>query len=331
LSLLIAKVLDMEKRPVGASGLHVSRLGLGTMTWGRDTDEQEAADQLRLFLDAGGNFIDTAAIYGDGDSERVLGGLIDAMAKREDLVIASKAGISIRGGERKVDNSRKALLAELDRSLTRLGTEYLDIWQISTWDEEVPLEETLGALDSAVSSGKARYVGVTNFSGWQTARAATLQNPIFGKAPISSTQNELSLLNRSCEREVLGAAKALGLGFFAWSPLGRGVLTGKYRRGLPSDSRGASPHFSSFIEPYLSERSAQIVEAVLVAADGLGLSPIEISIAWVRDLPGVSAALIGARTGAQIKGILTSEAIVLPAPVREALDDVTAPEKLYLN
>jgi aryl-alcohol dehydrogenase-like predicted oxidoreductase len=331
LSALIAKVLDMEKRPVGASGLHVSRLGLGTMTWGRDTDEQEAADQLRLFLDAGGNFIDTAAIYGDGDSERVLGGLIDAMAKREDLVIASKAGISIRGGERKVDNSRKALLAELDRSLTRLGTDYLDIWQISTWDEDVPLEETLGALDSAVSSGKARYVGVTNFSGWQTARAATLQNPIFGKAPISSTQNELSLLNRSCEREVLGAAKAMGLGFFAWSPLGRGVLTGKYRRGLPSDSRGASPHFSSFIEPYLSERSTQIVEAVLVAADGLGLSPIEISIAWVRDLPGVSAALIGARTGAQIKGILTSEAIVLPAPVREALDDVTAPEKLYLN
>ncbi|MBM3743526.1 MAG: aldo/keto reductase [Actinobacteria bacterium] len=315
----------MEKRPVGASGLHVSRLGLGTMTWGRDTDEQEAADQLRLFLDAGGNFIDTAAIYGDGDSERVLGGLIEAMAKRDDLVIASKAGISIRGGERKIDNSRKALLSELDRTLTRLEMDYLDIWQVSAWDEDVPLEETLSALDSAVSSGKARYVGVTNFSGWQTSRAVTLQNPLFGKAPISSTQNELSLLNRRCEHEVLAAAKALGFGFFAWSPLGRGVLTGKYRGGMPSDSRGASPHFSSFIEPYLSERSAQIVEAVLVAADGLGLSPIEISIAWVRDLPGVSAALIGARTGAQLKGILTSESIVLPAPVREALDEVTAP------
>lgn len=315
----------MEKRPVGASGLHVSRLGLGTMTWGRDTDEQEAADQLRLFLDAGGNFIDTAAVYGDGDSERVLGGLIEAMAKRDDLVIASKAGISIRGGERKIDNSRKALLSELDRTLTRLEMDYLDIWQVSAWDEDVPLEETLSALDSAVSSGKARYVGVTNFSGWQTSRAVTLQNPLFGKAPISSTQNELSLLNRRCEHEVLAAAKALGFGFFAWSPLGRGVLTGKYRGGMPSDSRGASPHFSSFIEPYLSERSAQIVEAVLVAADGLGLSPIEISIAWVRDLPGVSAALIGARTGAQLKGILTSESIVLPAPVREALDEVTAP------
>jgi len=316
----------MEKRPVGASGLQVSRLGLGTMTWGRDTDEQEAADQLRLFLDAGGNFIDTAAIYGDGDSERVLGGLIDAMAKREDLVIASKSGISIRSGERKIDNSRKALLAELYRTLTRLGTDYLDIWQVNAWDEDVPLEETLGAFDSAVSSGKVRYVGIANFSGWQTARAVTLQNPIFGKAPISSTQNELSLLNRRCEREVLSAAKALGFGFFAWSPLGRGVLTGKYRRGLPSDSRGASPHFSNFIEPYLSDKSARIVEAVLVAADGLGLSPIEIAIAWVRDLPGVSAALVGARTGAQLRGILTSENVVLPAPVREALDEVTAPD-----
>jgi aryl-alcohol dehydrogenase-like predicted oxidoreductase len=316
----------MEKRPVGASGLQVSRLGLGTMTWGRDTDEQEAADQLRLFLDAGGNFIDTAAIYGDGDSERVLGGLIDAMAKREDLVIASKSGISIRSGERKIDNSRKALLAELDRTLTRLGTDYLDLWQVNAWDEDVPLEETLGAFDSAVSSGKARYVGIANFSGWQTARAVTLQNPIFGKAPISSTQNELSLLNRRCEREVLSAAKAMGFGFFAWSPLGRGVLTGKYRRGMPSDSRGASPHFSNFIEPYLSDKSARIVEAVLVAADGLGLSPIEIAISWVRDLPGVSAALVGARTGAQLRGILTSENVVLPAPVREALDEVTAPD-----
>lgn len=316
----------MEKRPVGASGLQVSRLGLGTMTWGRDTDEQEAADQLRLFLDAGGNFIDTAAIYGDGDSERVLGGLIDAMAKREDLVIASKSGISIRSGERKIDNSRKALLTELDRTLTRLGTDYLDLWQVNAWDEDVPLEETLGAFDSAVSSGKVRYVGIANFSGWQTARAVTFQNPIFGKAPISSTQNELSLLNRKCEREVLSAAKALGFGFFAWSPLGRGVLTGKYRRGMPSDSRGASPHFSNFIEPYLSDKSTRIVEAVLVAADGLGLSPIEIAIAWVRDLPGVSAALVGARTGAQLRGILTSENVVLPAPVREALDEVTAPD-----
>ena len=314
----------MEIRSVGNSGLSVSRMGLGTMTWGRDTDEQEAADQLRLFLDSGGNFLDTAALYGDGDSERVLGGLIEAMTDRDEVVIATKAGISLRNGERVVDNSRKTLLLELDKSLARLNTDYVDIWQIHSWDSHVPLEETLGALDTAVSSGKARYVGISNFNGWQTSRAVTLQNPTFGHAPIVSVQNEYSLLNRKCEREVLAAARNLGIGFFAWSQLGRGVLTGKYRSGLPSDSRGASPHFSSFIEPYLSQGSAKIVEAVMIAADGLGLSPLEVSIAWVRDIPGVSSILIGARTSAQLRGVLTADKVELPIPVREALDDVSS-------
>ncbi|MFM8523884.1 MAG: aldo/keto reductase [Actinomycetota bacterium] len=313
----------METRQVGNSGLRISRLGLGTMTWGRDTDEHEAAEQLRLFLDAGGNFIDTAAVYGDGDSERVLGGLIGVMAPREDMVIATKAGISFKTGERLVDNSRSSLLGDLDRSLTRLGIDYVDLWQVHTWDPNVPLEETLTAIDQAVSSGRARYVGISNFSGWQTARAATLQNPLFGRAAITTTQNEYSLLNRKVEREVLPASLALGIGLLAWSPLGRGVLTGKYRGGLPSDSRGASPHFANFIEPYLDDRSARIVEAVFVAADGLGLSPLEVSLAWVRDALGVTSSVVGARTAAQLRGILTSEEVTLPAPVREALDDIS--------
>jgi len=313
----------MENRQVGNSGLRISRLGLGTMTWGRDTDEHEAAEQLRLFLDAGGNFIDTAAVYGDGDSERVLGGLIGVMAPREDMVIATKAGISFKTGERVVDNSRSSLLGDLDRSLTRLGIDYVDLWQVHTWDPNVPLEETLTAIDQAVSSGRARYVGISNFSGWQTARAATLQNPLFGRAAITTTQNEYSLLNRKVEREVLPASLALGIGLLAWSPLGRGVLTGKYRGGLPSDSRGASPHFANFIEPYLDDRSARIVEAVFVAADGLGLSPLEVSLAWVRDALGVTSSVVGARTAAQLRGILTSEEVTLPAPVREALDDIS--------
>lgn len=314
----------MELRQVGDSGINVSRIGLGTMTWGRDTDEQESAEQLRIYLEAGGNFIDTAAVYGDGDSERVIGGLIGAMANRDEVVIASKAGISFKSGERRVDNSRNGLLADLDKSLLRLGIEHLDIWQVHTWDEKAPLEETLSALDIAVSSGRVRYVGISNFSGWQTARASTLQNPLFGRTPISSTQNEYSLLNRRVEREVLPAARSLGLGFFAWSPLGRGVLTGKYRVGMPSDSRGASPHFASFIEPYLNDRSERIVEAVFVAADGLGLSPLEVALSWVRDAEGVTSAIVGARTAAQLRGILTSENVRLPVPVREALDEVSA-------
>jgi aryl-alcohol dehydrogenase-like predicted oxidoreductase len=313
----------MEIRQVGTSGLRISRLGLGTMTWGRDTDEHEAAEQLRLFLDAGGNFIDTAAVYGDGDSERVLGGLLGVMAARDDLVLATKAGISFKTGQRVVDNSRSSLLSDLDKSLTRLGVEHVDLWQIHTWDPAVALEETLSAIDQAVSSGRARYVGISNFSGWQTARAATLQNPLFGRSSISTTQNEYSLLNRKVEREVMPAAVELGIGFLAWSPLGRGVLTGKYRAGLPSDSRGASPHFANFIEPYLDDRSSRIVEAVFVAADGLGLSPLEVSLAWVRDAPGVTSSIVGARTAAQLRGILTAEDVTLPAPVREALDDIS--------
>ena len=294
------------------------------MTWGRDTDEHEAAEQLRFFLDAGGNFIDTAAVYGDGDSERVLGGLLGVLVPRDEVIIATKAGISFKTGERKVDNSRRSLIADLEKSLARLGTDYVDVWQIHTWDPESPLEETLAVMDYAVNSGKARHVGVSNFLGWQLARSATLQNPIFGKAPVVSTQNEYSLLNRKVEREVIQACKELEIGFLAWSPLGRGVLTGKYRGGKPSDSRGASPHFSSFIDPYLDERGSRIVEAVMVAADGLGLSPLEVSLSWVRDCPGVTSAIIGARTGAQLRGALSTESVTLPIPVREALDEVSA-------
>ena len=294
------------------------------MTWGRDTDEHEAAEQLRFFLDAGGNFIDTAAVYGDGDSERVLGGLLGVLVPRDEVIIATKAGISFKTGERKVDNSRRSLIADLEKSLARLGTDYVDVWQIHTWDPESPLEETLAVMDYAVNSGKARHVGVSNFLGWQLARSATLQNPIFGKAPVVSTQNEYSLLNRKVEREVIQACKELEIGFLAWSPLGRGVLTGKYRGGKPSDSRGASPHFSSFIDPYLNERASRIVEAVMVAADGLGLSPLEVSLSWVRDCPGVTSAIIGARTGAQLRGALSTESVTLPIPVREALDEVSA-------
>ena len=314
----------MEMRILGNSGLRVSRLGLGTMTWGRDTDEHEAADQLKTFLDAGGNLIDTAAMYGDGDSERVVGGFIGSLANREDLIIATKAGISINSGERSVNNSRSNLLSDLDKSIARLGVEYIDLWQINTWDPMVPLEESLSAIDQAVSSGRVRYVGVSNFSGWQLARAATLQNPLFGKAAIISTQVEYSLLNRSIEDEVIPAAIEMNIGVLAWSPLGRGVLTGKYRNGSPSDSRGASPHFSSFIAPYLNDNSRKIVDAVCVASEGLGYSPIEVALSWVREGYGVTSAIVGARTAAQLRGILTVEEIALPDQVRAALDEVSA-------
>jgi aryl-alcohol dehydrogenase-like predicted oxidoreductase len=295
------------------------------MTWGRDTDTHEAADQCRAFIEAGGNFIDTSSTYGDGDSERVIGGFIGTLFKREEVAIATKAGISFPDGVRTINNSRQSLIAELDKSLSRLETDYVDIWQIHAWDPFTPLEDTLSALDYAFSSGKARYVGISNFSGWQSARAITIQESNSAKAPIVTHQVEYSLLNRSIEDEILPCADETGIGILAWAPLGRGVLTGKYRKGVPSDSRAAAPHFVKHVEPYLREKPQRIVEAVAVAAEGLGFAPLEVALAWVRDTPGITSAIVGARTGAQLRGILTSEEIVLPSVVRDALNEISAP------
>jgi aryl-alcohol dehydrogenase-like predicted oxidoreductase len=314
----------MEKRRVGRSGLSLSRLGLGTMTWGRDTDTHEAADQCRAYIEAGGNFFDTSPTYGDGDSERVLGGLIGTLFQRDEVAIATKAGATFPNGVKTINNSRQALISELDKSLVRLQTDYVDLWQIHSWDSNTPLDDTLSALDYAYSSGKARYVGLCNFSGWQTARSSTLQENNSAKSPISAIQVEYSLLNRSIEEEVLPCARDLEMGVLAWAPLGRGVLTGKYRKGIPVDSRAAAPHFVKHVEPYLNQRSARIVEAVSAAAEGLGFSPLEVALAWVRDTPGITSALVGARTGAQLRGVLKSEEISLPDVVRNALDEVSA-------
>ncbi len=313
----------MQMRIAGTSGLSLTRLGLGTMTWGRDTDEHEAADQCRAYIDAGGNFIDTAATYGNGDSERVIGGLIGTLFQRDEVIIATKAGVSIVEGARGINNTRQSLISELDKSLARLGTDFVDIWQIHSWDPNTPIDETLSALDYAYNSGRARYVGVSNFAGWQLALAATKQLANSAKAPLTASQNEYSLLNRDAEMEILDSAQACGVGFLAWAPLGRGVLSGKYRNGIPSDSRGAAPHFARDIAPYLDARSNRIVDAVGVAATGLGYSPLEVALSWVRDAPGVTSAIIGARTGAQLRGLLKSEEIALPEIVRAALDDVS--------
>jgi len=314
----------MQQRFVGRTGLKVSRLGLGTLTWGRDTDEHEAREQLAAFTEAGGTLIDTAAGYGDGASEELIGSLIGDVVSRDEIVIATKAGISrVRGG-RELNTSRGHLLATLDSSLRRLGVDHVDLWQVHTWVDGIPLDETLSALDYAVSTGRASYVGVSNYTGWQSAQAATWQTAVPGRARLASNQVEYSLLNRAVEAEVIPAAEALGMGILPWSPLGRGILTGKYRTGTPADSRAASPHFSEFVGSYLNERNARIVEAVAAAAEGLNWSPLEVALTWIRDRPGVTAPIVGARTAAQLRGSLTVEECELPAEIIEALDDVSS-------
>lgn len=312
----------MRTRQVGTSGLRVSRLGLGTMTWGRDTSNRDADGLFGAFRSAGGNFVDTAAAYGHGEVERLLGAIVAKAGCRDDIVIATKAGFVVRDGARVVDTSRRTLLDDLTASLRRLRTDAVDLWQVHAWGE-APIEETLAALDHAVSAGMARYVGVSNFVGWQTAQAVTWQRAVPGRVPITATQVEYSLLARRAEVEILPAVRALGLGFFPWSPLGRGVLTGAYRTGTPRNSRGASDHLGWFVEPYLEPRSAAVVEAVATAAEGLDLTPAQVALLWVRDAPGVTAPLLGARTMGQLQTYLDVEDTELPLQIAQALDDVS--------
>jgi aryl-alcohol dehydrogenase-like predicted oxidoreductase len=306
----------MESRRVGRSGLEVSRLALGTMTWGRDTDADAAAAQLEAFVGAGGTLIDTANIYGDGDAEAIIGTLVPDVVSRASVVLSTTT-VGVGAG-------RGRLLTALDGSLDRLGTDHVDLWQVHGFDPAVPFEETCSALRTAVDSGRASYVGVSGMTGWQVATLAGWLRAAAPDTPLISVEAEYSLLERGPEESVLPAASTHGLGFLAWAALGRGVLTGKYRHGTPADSRGASPQFTRYVGRYRTEQSARVVEAVATAAEGLGTSPLAVACAWVRDRSAVTSVVIGARDRAQLLGSLAAEEITLPAEIRSALDDVSA-------
>ncbi len=306
----------MDSRRVGRSGLEVSHLGLGTMTWGRDTDADDAAAQLEAFVAAGGTLIDTSNVYGDGDAESILGTLVPDVIPRADVVLATTS-VGVGGG-------RGKLMATLEESLRRLGTDHVDLWQVHGFDSTVPFQETCSALQRAMDSGRARYVGLSGYAGWQLATMATWLG--CAGCPVVSTEAEYSLVERTAEESLLPAAALHGVGLLAWAPLGRGVLTGKYRHGTPADSRGASPHFSRYVGRHLRPDAARIVEAVATAAEGLGTSPLAVAGAWVRDRRGVASAIVGARDNAQLLGSLAAAEITLPAEIRLALDDVSSAE-----
>jgi len=316
----------MELRRLGRTGLQVSWMGLGTMTWSRDTDEHDARELLHDFVDAGGTLVDTSASYAEGGAEELLGSLLGDVVERRDVTIVTKGGVRRTADGAVVDASRGALLDSLDGSLARLGTDHVDVWLVQTPDPRTPLEETVSALRLAVSSGRTRYVGLSNHAGWQVARAASLLEPDPGLATVEA---EYSLLQRGVEREVLPAAESLGAGLLAWSALGRGVLTGKYRRTVPADSRAASAHLAGFVQPYLARPAAAVVEALVTAADGLDRPPAQVALAWLREREGVASALVGPRTPAQLRQLLAADDLALPRELARALDDVSAPALGY--
>jgi aryl-alcohol dehydrogenase-like predicted oxidoreductase len=249
----------------------------------------------------------------------MIGSLLGDVVARTEISISTKAGMTTPDGRRGVDTSRNAMLSGLEASLARLGTDYVDIWFAQAWDGNVPLDETLSALEFAVRTGRARYAGVSNFNGWQTAKAAAVAG-----FPLVAAQAEYSFLERRPEAELIPAVEDAGLGLMAWAPLGRGVLTGKYRGSIPSGSRGASAAAAGYVEPYLDGKASRTVEAVCMAAKGLGRTPQDVSLSWLLSQHGVSTAIVGPRTPAQLKEILDAQLTPLPPEIACALEDASA-------
>ena len=220
---------------------------------------------------------------------------------------------------RSINASRGALLSALDASLARLGTDYIDIWFAQEWDPNVPLDETLSALELAQRSGRARYVGISNYNGWQTAKASAVAG-----FTLVANQSEYSLVHRKPEEELIPAVEDAGLGLMAWAPLGRGVLSGKYRGQIPADSRAAQGRLAGYVEPYLEPRESRVVEAVVMAARGLGRTPLDVSLSWLLSRPGVSTAIVGPRNAVQLKELLDAQLSALPSEIARALEDVSA-------
>ncbi|PRQ12071.1 aldo/keto reductase [Corynebacterium sp. 13CS0277] len=314
----------MKQRTVGHAGLRVSRLGLGTSTWGDQTSLDEAARQLEVFGAAGGSLVDVAASYGGGAALEMLGELLPRTPRHQWVISAASGVDPAQPIGRRVDCSRRFLITSLDETLKTLGTDFIDLWSVEFWDPRTLPEEVADTLDYAVRTGRARYAGVRSYAGWQLAVTHAAANHAAASArPIVAAQSEYNLLVRRAEEELLPATAHLGVGFFAAAPLAQGVLTGKYRGGIPENSRAHSAQRSAEVHGYLDSRTDAITHAVATAAEGLGVTPGAVATAWVRDAVGVTACILGARTAAQLEENLASEALVLPPAIRDALDDIS--------
>lgn len=316
----------MRHRQLGNTGLAVAPLGVGTLTWGRDTPLAEAEDIWRTYRAAGGNLIDTSPTYGEGMAEGVVGEVIAGDA-RDDIVVITKGGYVPRESGSRFSASKNAILGSIDRSLEALQTDYIDVFLLQRPDTRTPLAETLSTFDMALRSGRVRYIGIANHSAWDTAQVYYTAKAM--GIPLAMVSAEYSLLQRGVERELLPGLESEGIGFVAWSALARGVLTAKYRHSTPPDSRAASPILSGFVEPYMTEKHAGIVEAVYATAKGLDVSPLTVATAWLTIQQRVSSALIGPRTALQMKQIAEGADFALPQQLVDALNDVSAIELGY--
>ncbi len=308
----------MEMRQLGRTGTKVSELCLGAMTFGREADEATSRAIVDRFLDAGGNFVDTANVYSLGISEEITGRAI--AAKRDAVVLATKVRFRMGDGPNDVGLSRRHIRMQVEASLRRLGTDWIDLYQVHCWDNHTPLEETISTLDDLVREGKVRYVGASNYTAWQLAKALGIA-ALRGWEPFVSLQPEYSLITRDIERELLPLCRDAGLAVLPWSPLAGGILSGKYREGeeLPAGTRGGDTEEAITFTYRLDERAWRIVEAVRSVAGQVGRTPAQVALNWVVNRRGVTAPIIGVRNLEQLEANLDAVGWQLEDEQRKAL------------
>jgi aryl-alcohol dehydrogenase-like predicted oxidoreductase len=320
----------MEYRTLGNTGTIVSTLCLGTMTFGAESDEKVAQEQLDRFLEQGGNFVDTADVYADGESESIIGRwLASRSGTRDRVVVATKGRFPTGDGPNDAGLSRVRLTRALDASLRRLGVEAIDLYQAHAWDPLTPIEETLRFYDDAVRAGKVQHVGVSNFIGWQLQKAALLARHL-GLAPIVTLQPQYNLLQRSIELELTEVCVNEGIGVLPWSPLGGGWLTGKYQRDVPPTGAtrlGEDPErgMEAYGRRNPEGRTWRVIDAVRSVAEARGVSMAQVALAWLVDRPAVTSVILGARTPEQLDDNLAAAGLHLTAEEAARLDEASRP------
>jgi aryl-alcohol dehydrogenase-like predicted oxidoreductase len=319
-------VLD-SYRLLGRSGLRVSPLALGTMTFGWGAGRDEARAIFDAYVGRGGNFVDTANGYADGAAEEMVGDF--ARGRREELVLATKYSMPMRPGDpNSGGNSRRSMVRSVEDSLARLGTDYVDLLYLHIWDGATPVEEVLRAMDDLVRAGKVLYVGISDIPAWQVSRMQAIAD-LRGWAPLVALQVPYNLVERTVERDLIPMAETMGLGVVPWSPLAGGVLTGKYRRADLEPAAGTgSGQFTrkdqALGNGFLTGRGLDIADVVRGVASELATTPSRVALAWTLRNPAVVASLVGARTGAQLEDNLGALALELAATHLSTLDEASA-------
>ncbi len=323
----------MDYRRMGKTGLEVSQLCLGAMTFGRECDEALSVQMLNRFIEVGGNFIDTADVYSRGVSEEILGRWLKNR-NRQDVVIATKVRWGTSEGPNNKGLSRKHILNAVENSLRRLNTDYIDLYQVHRWHAETPLEETLSTLDRLVQAGKVRYIGVSNFTGWQLQKAIDISQHM-GWEPFTCLQPLYNLLDRETEWELVPICLNEGLGIIPWSPLRGGWLTGKFRRGMtapPEETRIKIAEEMGWGESwsnYNTEHTWTVIDALLSVADETGKSPAQVALNWLLGRPGITAPIIGARNMKQLEDNLGAAGWSLSAEQMEQLNTASKTQLPY--